>query len=191
MSNFEEIECKFLDVDVAELEKKLKALGAKKEFSRIFRRYVMDFPDRRLDNQHSWLRIRDEGDKVTFTYKQRKGVKDGQSDEGMREIEVVVSDFEHTAEIMRAIGMENKFYEENRRTLYRLGDVEFAIDEWPLIPPYLEIESDSWDKVDEAAKKLGFSLKDKRIFSTAQVYKINGINEKEFSILTFDKQVKK
>lgn len=190
MSDFEEIECKFLEVDPKELEKKLKKLGATREFKRLFKRYVFDFPDLRLNDQSSWLRVRDEGDKVTMAFKQRLGVVEGQSDQGMHEVEVEVSSFEHTAKLLRAIGMKPKFYEENWRTQYRLGDVEFMIDEWPLIPPYVEIEADSWGKVDAAAQKLGFDLADKLVCSTAQVYKHYGIRENDYSVLTFDKQEK-
>lgn len=188
MSNSLEIECKFLDVDPSELGAQLKALGAKRKYRRLFRRYVFDFPDLRLNSDSSWLRVRDEGDKVTLGYKQRLGVEDGQNDGGMKEIEVTVSDFELTADLLRAIGMKPKFYEENWRTLYTLDDVEFMIDEWPLIPPYIEIESDSWEKVDAAAEKLGFDPKKKLVCSTMQVYKKYGIKESDYSVLTFERQ---
>ncbi len=42
---FEEIECKFLDIDPLLIENKLVALGAKRHFKKLFRRYVFDFPD--------------------------------------------------------------------------------------------------------------------------------------------------
>ncbi len=125
-----------------------------------------------------------------MTYKQRKGVKKSTQDSGMKEIEIEVGDFEDTAALLRAIGMRPKFYEENWRTLYTLGNVEFSIDEWPLIPPYLEIEGHSWKAVDAMAKKLGFDLTKKFICSTMQVYEHYDINENDYSILTFDKQEK-
>ena len=59
-----------------------------------------------------WLRLRDEGDKVTLTYKKRFGTGEKFKDEGMYEKEIVVSDFEKTADILNAIGMVEKFYEE-------------------------------------------------------------------------------
>lgn len=187
---FEEIEGKFLDINPPEIANKLKGIGAKHQFKKLFRRNVFDFPDRRLNAQASWLRLRDEGDKVTLTFKQRTDVQAGRQDSGMREIEVLVDDFDQTAELLRAIGMEVKFYEENWRTLYKLGDVEICIDEWPLIPPYLEIEADSWQKVDKTAVKLGLNPADKQICATMQVYKKYGINENDYILLTFDKQEK-
>ena len=189
-SSSEEIECKFLNVDKTKLEKTLAELGAEKKFSRLFKRNVFDFPDLRLHKESSWLRVRDEGDKVTMSYKQRQGVEEGGQDKGMTEIEVVVEDFEKTADILKSIGMITKFYEENRRTLYMLDGAQVTIDEWPLIPQYVEIEADSWQIVEDTASKLGFDLKDKKVNSTMQVYKDYGIDEMSFSILTFNKQEK-
>jgi adenylate cyclase class 2 len=191
MSDFEEIECKYLNIDVSELKEKIKALGGSLKFNRTFRSYVFDYPNRSLDKDFSWLRLRDEGDAVRLAFKQRLGVVKGSNDEGMKEVEVAVGDFEKTAEIFRLLGMEVKFYEEKRRTQYKIGNVEVCIDEWPLIPPYAEIEGQSWKDVDSMALKLGFKLKDKKIFSAMQVFKKYGINENDFSVLTFDKQIKK
>ncbi len=186
----QEIEGKFIGVDVARLAEKIEVLSGKKQFSKLFRRYVFDYPDRRLNAHAAWLRLRDEGDKVTMTFKQRQQVEAGRPDGGMREIEIEVSDFERTAELIRAIGLEPKFYEENRRTLYVLDGAELCIDEWPLIPPYLEIEAGSWEQVDKLASKLGFDPSKKMVCSTMQVYEHYGINENDYSVLTFDRQEK-
>ena len=43
------------------------------------------------------------------------------------------------------------------------GDIEFDIDTWPQLNPYLEIEAPSWGKIDEAIKMLGLNIKDKKI----------------------------
>ena len=190
----EEIEVKFLNIDPVLIEEKLVDLGAEKTFEKIYRRRVFDHPDLRLNNRGAFVRLRDEGDKITLTFKQRLGVKthDGKTnDKGMEEIEVNVSDFEKTAVLLKRIGLEEKFYEENRRIRYQLGDIEFDIDFWPLLEPYLEIEAPSWGKIDEAIKLLRLDPKDKKIFSTYQVYQLKGINENDYQILTLEKIVKK
>lgn len=188
---FEEIECKYLDIDPKAIAKKLEVLGANRKFKRLFRRYVFDYPDLRLDEQSAWLRLRDEGDRIALTYKQRQGVAAGKNDAGMTEIEVAVGDFDTTASLLRAVGLVPKFYEENWRTAYDLDGVEVVIDEWPLIPPYVEIEGNSWETVDKAATRLGFDPEEKLICSTMQVYEKYGINESGYSVLTFDQQIKK
>jgi adenylate cyclase class IV len=138
--------------------------------------------------------VRDEGDKVTMAYKARLGVKksDGtENDEGMEEIEVEVNSFEKITKIFQKIGLKEKFYEENRRIRYVKNDVEFDIDFWPGIKPYLEIEADSWEKVEDSIKELGLDPDKKKIFSTWQIYHLNGINEGDYKIITFEKMVKK
>jgi adenylate cyclase class 2 len=190
----QENEVKFLNIDPEEIENRLREIGAEKIFDKIYRRRVFDYPDLSLNKKGAYLRVRDEGDKVTFTFKQRLGIKsnDGtQNDDGMEEIEVEVSDFEKTAEIILKLGLIEKFYEENRRIRYKLKNVEFDIDFWPLLEPYLEIEAPSWKEVDEGIELLGLDPKDKKIFSTFQVYQLSGINELDYKVLTIEKAVKK
>ncbi len=186
---FEEVECKFLDVDVPQLEAQLKESGARRQFEELFRRSVFDYPGWPLDKKGAWLRVRDEGSRVTASYKQRLGMKQGENDEGMREVEITVDDFDTTCELFRSLGMEAKFYEENRRTQYLLDGVEVCIDEWPLIPPYVELEGDSWEALEKVAQKLGFNWEERKIYSTNQIYDEYGFNEHDYKVLTFDKQV--
>jgi len=54
---FEEFEAKFLDINPATMAKKIESLGAKRQYKKLFRRYVFDFPDRRLNSDSSWLRL--------------------------------------------------------------------------------------------------------------------------------------
>ena len=109
----------------------------------------------------------------------------------MEEVEVIVSDFDATAELLLKIGLKEKRYMENRRIRYQLNGVEFDIDFYPQLQPFLEIEAESWDKIDEAIKWLGLNPEDKKIFSTNQVYRLNGIEESEYSKITFEEMVKK
>lgn len=188
----EEIEVKFLGIDKSNLEEKLLSLGAKKVGDYFYRRSVFDYSDLRLDKEGAWVRLRDEEDKIMLSFKQRLGM-DGTSgnDVGMYERETEVEDFDATADILRKIGLTDKFYFENRRTRYVLNDTEFDIDEWPLLKPYLEIEAKSWDAIDAAISLLGFKKEDAKKFSTTQIYELAGINDKDYQILTFEKQVKK
>jgi len=190
----EEIEIKFLEVNPKELEKKLLALGAQKEGDYHYRRIVFDYPDFHLDKQSAWLRLRDEGDKTTLTFKQRLGtnVRDTLTgDEGMYEREIVVTDFDAARDILLKCGFIEKMYQENKRTRYRLHDVECDIDTWPLLPPYLELEALNWDAVYAAAEKLGFKREDAKIFSTNQVYRLKGLDDRNYTKLTFDEQVER
>ena len=190
----EEIEIKFLDIRRSELEKKLTELGAKKIADFHYRRIVFDFPDFRLDKNSSWLRLRDEGDKVTFTFKQRLGanIRDSLSgDEGMYERETVVRDFDAMRDILLKAGFIEKMYQENKRTRYLLDGVECDIDTWPLLPPYLEIEGKKWNEVYTIAEKLGFKREEAKVFSTNQIYRLNGLDDRNYTKLTFNEQIER
>lgn len=188
----EECEVKFLNIDHDKLEKQILELGGKKQFDRMYRRVVLDFPGWPLNEQKSWLRVRDEGDKVTMSFKKRIDPGEaGSNDVSMHEHEIVVSDFAATIEILHQIGMIDKFYEENRRVRYILDGVELDVDYWPQLKPYLEIEAPTWEQVDQMIETLGLSPDDKKIYSTHQIYEENGIEEFDYSRITFEEMVKR
>lgn len=190
----EEIEVKFLDIDKEALEKKLEEIGARKVGSYFYKRRIFDYPDLRLNSESSWLRLRDEGEKVTLSFKKRIGTTsdDGSTnDGGMQEIEIVVSDFDKTGDLLLALGFIEKFYQENKRERWVKDGVEFDIDTWPKLPTYLEIEAGSWEKIDETIEWLGLNPEDKKVFSTGQIYKMHGIRELDYQRMSFEGFVKK
>jgi len=185
----QEIEAKFLDIDPEKIQKKLEEIGAKKVGEYFYRRRVFDYPDWRLDKDHSWLRLRDEGEKITLSFKKRLGVDSsgvGANDSGMEEVEIVVNDFDKTAELILKLGFIEKHYAENKRIRWEKDGIEFDIDTYPDLNPYLEIESSSWGKVDEAIRLLELDPKDKKIFSTNQIYALAGIKVAELKRITFN-----
>jgi adenylate cyclase, class 2 len=190
----EEIELKFIDIDTGEIERKLVELGAEKVGDFHYKRIVFDYPDFRLDKEAAWVRLRDEGDKITLTFKQRMGenLRDKLSgDDGMYEREVIVSDFEATREILLKMGLIEKMYQENKRTRYILDNVECDIDTWPLLDPYLEIEGASWEKVHAMVDMLGLKKEDGKKFSANQIYRLKGFDDRNYTKLTFNEQVER
>jgi adenylate cyclase class 2 len=190
----EEKEVKFLDIDPAAIEEKLKASGAHKVGEYFYRRQVFDFPGFPLDKQAAWVRLRDEGERITLTFKQRLGISsnDGKtSDRSMKEAEIIVNDYQKTTDFLLSIGMIYKFYEENKRIRWQKGNIEFDIDTWPKLNPYLEIEAPSWEEISEAEKFLRLDSADQKIFSTNQIYKMNGIDELNYAKITFDGFIKR
>lgn len=190
----EEIEVKFLDIDPGRIQDKLRKIGATKVGEYFYRRRVFDYPDWRLDKAASWLRLRDEGDRITLSFKKRVGADahDGTTnDTGMEEIEIEVNDFDRTAELILGLGFIEKHYAENKRTRWVKDTVEFDIDTYPELEPYLEIEASTWEQIDRAMKQLGLNAADKRVFSANQVYALKGIEVKEYTRLAFDGLVKR
>ncbi|QQR52132.1 hypothetical protein IPG36_06190 [bacterium] len=74
--------------------------------------------------------------------------------DGAKELEVVVSDFQTTVDLLAAIGITGTAYQESRRENWRLGDVDIMIDEWPWLVPYIEIEADEPAQVQSVAEHL-------------------------------------
>lgn len=145
-----EYEVRVLEIDVLEVEKKLKELGADFSWDCLQKRYVYDFIPK-VDGK--WIRLRTNGDKTTLTI---KNVVSSTID-GTQELEIVVDDFEKTNLLLNELGFVAKGYQENRRRQYILDGVEIDIDSWPLIPTYLEIEGKSEQEVYQVLEKLGIS----------------------------------
>ncbi len=146
-----EIEVKFVDIDIDEVRRRLESLRAVCEQPmRLMRRALVETPE--MAAIDAFLRLRDEGDKVTLTYKQH--LKSGI--EAAREIETTVGDFDATKALLEASGMRFHTYQESRRETWQMGGVEVVIDEWPWMPPYIEIEGNNEAEVKQAAQTLGF-----------------------------------
>lgn len=149
-----ELEVKFLDIDPEKLRQLLQENGATLVHAeRLMRRKTMDYPDRRLEKTGGWVRVRDEGDKITFSYKRvvDRGI------EGTKEISVLVDDFEKSCAILEAVGFEVKSYQETKRERWDLDGVEVTIDTWPWIPTFVELEGLTEEALKTAAGKLGLS----------------------------------
>lgn len=146
-----EIEAKWLNIDKDLLRDKLKAAGAVLiNPERLMSRRVFDFPDARLNDKGAWVRVRNEGDKVTMSYKQQFD----RSLHGTKEATVKVDNFDSASEFLYLLGLNSKSYQETKRESWKLGDVEVEIDTWPWIPSFVELEGTSESAVREAAEKL-------------------------------------
>lgn len=147
-----EIEGKFTDIDVEAVRLKLNHVGAKLVTpERLLRRRTFDFADKRLFAVGGWVRLRDEGDKVTLAYKQ----VDDRGLTGTKEASVVVADFEATGHVLEAVGLVQKSYQETRRESWVIDEVQVEIDTWPWLPSFLEIEAPTEAAFATTAQKLG------------------------------------
>jgi len=145
-----EIEAKFLDINQDEMRQKLKSIGAIcKQPMQLMRRMTFATPE--MKKRNGFIRVRDEGYRITMTYKQY----DEMSLTGAKEIEITVSDYDQAVELIKASDIPVKSIQEARREVWELDDVEIVLDEWPWLNPYMEIEAPSEEQVKDTAKKLG------------------------------------
>lgn len=162
-----EIEVKFLNIDHEIMRERLRAAGALCAVPmRLMRRAIIDYPDGRLQkgNENSFLRVRDEGDKVTLTYKKFESL----SLSGAAEIQLNVDSFENAVRLLEAAGLELKSFQESKRETWSLGDVEIVLDEWPWLTPYMEIEGPTEESLRQAASTLGLAW-DEAVFGDVMV----------------------
>lgn len=103
--------------------------------------------------------------------------------DGTKEIEIIVDDFEKTNLLLNKLGFMPRNYQENKRISYLLDDVEIEIDFWPLIPPYLEIEGKSKEKVEKVLNLLNF--KNFTSINTKKVYQKYNIDIDKIKELKF------
>lgn len=172
-----EYEVKVLDIDPDILQKKLKVLGAKQVYAGLMRRWVYDF----VPGKKDWIRLRDNGENVTLTYKRRNSYALGDTEE----VELVVSDVATTDKVLRRLGFALAFYQENKRILYILDGVEFALDWWPRLPPYLEVEATNEEGVRKGLALLGLEGKEVGNLSIRKVYAKQGIELHRYPRMVF------
>ncbi|KOV99234.1 adenylate cyclase [Streptomyces sp. NRRL B-1140] len=175
-----EYEAKALDVHPAKIARLItEAGGTCTTGTRLMRRHVYDtipaVPGR-------WVRLRDTGTDTTLCVKQITT----DAVDGTHETEVTVDSFEETAALLRLTGLTPRGYQENRRTSYTLGAVRLEVDEWPRIPPYLEIEADDEAQVWTAATALGIDHGRLTSVNTTKVYSLYGIDLDSIADLRFE-----
>jgi adenylate cyclase class 2 len=153
-----ELEVKFANVNVEQIRESLRRAGAVCEQPmRLMRRALIEEPHHQAE--HSFVRIRDEGDKVTLTFKRRADAAASKID-SVKEIEVQVSDFDTTVDLFSEAGWHYKTFQESKRETWELDGTEVVIDEWPWLNPYIEIEGRSEEIIKAVTKKLNLSWSD-------------------------------
>jgi adenylate cyclase class 2 len=125
-----------------------------------------DFADGRLNKVGGWVRLRDEGGKVTLAYKQLND----RTLHGTHEVCVVVDSFEATDALLAAIGLTAKSHQETRRESWRLDSFEIELDEWPWVKPYIEMEGPDEASLKDLTSKLGLDWANVKHGSVEVVY---------------------
>ena len=160
-----EYEATFVNVNKGEVREKLKGTGAKlikPEF--LQKRVSFNLPGN--PGGHKWARVRDEGDKITMSFKE----VDGDKIENQKEISLKIDDFNNGVEFLETIGCERKSYQETKREIWNLDGVEICIDEWPFLEPFVEVEGKSEEEVKSVSQKLGFDYSKAWFCATGLIY---------------------
>lgn len=132
---YKEHEIKILDIDINRLVKKLEEIGAKKVYDDIRTIIALDTMDRHfLSKEDKLIRVTDEGNiKVTMHINQS-------NPETKREIKFKTSRLKETMDFFDELGLKPISTVKAHRLSYELGKIDFDIDRFPEIPPFLEID---------------------------------------------------
>ncbi len=153
-----EIEVKFR-VDFERMRRRIESIGASFLREEIQEDVYFSVPLPEL------LRVRGISNlgRAFLTYKR---IVDPGRNEEFDELEVEVSDFDTTVEILKRLGYEEDVVVRKRRLVYRLGDVTFELSEVEGLGGFLDIEVISDDvegakrMIWEVAEKLGLTEND-------------------------------
>jgi adenylate cyclase class 2 len=113
-----------------------------------------------------WLRVRDEGDKITMSLK----VVDGSAIVDQKETCITVSSFGDACLLLESMGCRKKAFQESKRELWKLDGVEVTIDEWPFLEPFVEVEGKDEESVRQVATKLGFDWATAKFCAVGTLY---------------------
>ena len=133
--------------------------------------------------QNQLIRTRSEGDKITFTVKDKSGKYD-------LEYEVTVNDYLMINKILEQINIKKKYTLEKFREIYEDSNNEIIFDHYPGLAPYIEIESKTEGDLFSTMKKLNLNEEEK--FTAKDLYWIHyGITKERPDVdLSFDTATK-
>jgi predicted adenylyl cyclase CyaB len=162
-----EFEVVFSEIDRESIINKIKALNwiCIKE-NTLMKRVIFEIPN---NKRWSYLRVRDEWDKITCTYKEENLlINDINS---IKELETVVKDFDVMVDIFRKLWLNEKSYQETYREVWAINnEIEIMIDLWPWLKPYIEIEWENEEVVKKYSNLLWFDYDNWIFWSSFQVY---------------------
>lgn len=162
-----EYEVVFTNIDRNEIIQKIKDLWwiCSKD-NTLMKRVV-------FDTQNWWngsyIRVRDEWDKITTTYKETKEWKLDIT--SVSELETEVWDFDTMVWIYRKLWLKEKSYQEMYREIWQINnEIEFMIDLWPWLNPYIEVEWENEEIVKKYSKIFWFDYDNWVFGSSFQIY---------------------
>ena len=161
-----EIETRIIKIDVATIRNILITNNAKKVKEENQINDIYDFEDKRLLKKNGYARIRTIDDLINnsrIIYMATKILISQDTFRIMEENEIIVSDKEAAENIFTSLDLIKVRSINRFRESYELEDglVEIDINDKNFCPfPYIEIETNSEEKLERIVKLLGYTLED-------------------------------
>lgn len=161
-----ELETRIVDIDVDNIRDILTLNNAEKVKSEDQVNDIYDFEDGRLLAKKGYARIRTVADRLnkrTIYYMTTKKMISQNKFKVMEENEVIIDNKEMGEGIFKSLGLILKESNKKYRESYKIFDslVEIDINDKNFCPfPYIEIETNSEEKLDKIVKLLGYTIED-------------------------------
>lgn len=175
MNEYKEHEIKVLDIDVEKVIEKLEVIGAKKVYDDTRNIIALDTKEKTYLNKYDKLiRITDEGSiKVSIHI--------NQSNPEIKEaIKFKASRLKETMDFFHEMGLDPISEVKAPRISYELGKIDFDIDKFPKIPPFLEIDIENLEAegytMDSLLKELCLQNNKIVVMGTEDIHKLYGID---------------
>jgi adenylate cyclase class 2 len=110
-----EYEATFANINKYQVREKLRQLGAKIVKPEILMKRVVLWMPKGHEIEGGWLRVRDEGDKITMTFK----VVDGNEIHNQKEINLTIDNFDNGVAFLESVGAKRKSYQETKLSLIK------------------------------------------------------------------------
>lgn len=163
-----EYEVKFFPINLEEMRQKLQDAGASLRTPERLMRRCMFAAGANPGMTCTYVRVRDEGDKVTMSAKWH--ATDGNMD-SQKEHETTVKNFEIARQILLSAGLTQTGFQENKRETWEMPDnTLIELETWPQLPNYLEIEGKSEEAVKKTASMLALDWDKHTIHSNDHLY---------------------
>ena len=157
-----EYEHAFYDFNKEDIISKIKELKGEYKGIYLFRVQIFIHP---LNTLGTYIRIRDEGYRITMTYKMQKS-----NDVYREEDEIIINDFDIGVAILLGLGCTKKYYYEKIREIWTIKDplskglhpknTEIVFDSNPGVDDRMEIESKTLKELKEMIKYFGLEIID-------------------------------
>ena len=163
-----EFEVAYANIDHNAIRNIIRNLGWKCIQERTLMKRVIFKPTGK-ELQAAYFRVRDEWNKITCTY---KAISDGELNiNSVKEVETQVKDFDAMIEILSLSWLQKIASQESYRETWQIWkDIEFMLDEWPWIKPFLEIEWKNEAIVQKYSQKLWLDYKSWIFWWVDQIY---------------------
>ncbi|MDY6770995.1 MAG: class IV adenylate cyclase [Candidatus Nanohaloarchaea archaeon] len=162
----DEIEAKVLEIDDAAVAERLAEVGAEQVMDAEVESSFYDYPDGSIEKQ-GVLRLRRIEEYDTFVTMKCDISRDGAKT--MEETEFSVSDYEAVDAFFEQLGLQKIRESSKHRRKWEKADVEYVIDEYPGIPPLLEVEAPDEETMYEAFDELGYTKDELVAWDASQV----------------------